>query len=363
VAARGPSRAAIHHRAVTVPGDVAAVWLSPLCRLSAAAGFWFTRVRRRNLIFVGLPFVVAALHRQKRSHLRGIQVLESISLKFTELAEPLRVPAQGVTIFVGPNNSGKSLVLREIEQDISTHSSIASKILSDFEIAWINEEQLNDDIAKLTKKAPAGTSPDISAPEEGSLEQLCENGRVNDLSLGLAVRVFQSHDANVRRSLQAAHKEIGAVRIPAAAIVDVDILKDGGGNWIPWLEAAHVPPASHVGLGHQRATLHKLFIDQNLDMENGGIKQLGKEDQAAANDLFDQLRQYGIFALRNGEVESWLPALGIRSKKAAWAVEMLERLGSDPSDAEYVKPAAGDVWDFMRDVVKWVKEPGRKGTD
>jgi predicted ATP-dependent endonuclease of OLD family len=87
-------------------------------------------------------------------------VLESISLKFTELAEPLRVPAQGVTIFVGPNNSGKSLVLREIEQDISTHASIASKILSDFEIAWINEEQLNDDIAKLTKKAPAGTSPD-----------------------------------------------------------------------------------------------------------------------------------------------------------------------------------------------------------
>jgi predicted ATP-dependent endonuclease of OLD family len=46
-------------------------------------------------------------------------MLESISLKFTELAELLRIPAQGVTIFVGPNNSGKSLVLREIEQDIS----------------------------------------------------------------------------------------------------------------------------------------------------------------------------------------------------------------------------------------------------
>jgi predicted ATPase len=548
-------------------------------------------------------------------------VLESISLKFTELAEPLRVPAQGVTIFVGPNNSGKSLVLREIEQDISTHSSIASKILSDFEIAWINEEQLNDDIAKLTKKAPAGTSPDNvyvgrfnpsghvdggSVPH-GALRQYMAqrvekrwlasqflryflirlDGRTRfDLTtdrprgdlLGQAqnmlMHVFQDKDArkkvrdivfdafniyftveqlsandlrirlssiepdgneqnwneaarefhgnalhikdasdgvqafvgivcavlsgdyrailidepeaflhpplarklghqltsnlkaggtlmasthspdflmgclqaspNVRvvrleysngkskgkivdsavltklfkapllrsanvisalfhdgvvvtesdndrafyaeiyyrlaeqekgypsllfvnaQNKQTIRDIIGPLRafgIPAAAIVDVDILKDGGGNWIPWLEAAHVPPASHVGLGHQRATLHKLFIDQNLDMENGGIKRLGKEDQAAANDLFDQLRQYGIFALRNGEVESWLPALGIRSKKAAWAVEMLERLGSDPSDAEYVKPAAGDVWDFMRDVVKWVKEPGRKGTD
>jgi len=24
-------------------------------------------------------------------------------------------------------------------------------------------------------------------------------------------------------------------------------LKDGGGNWIPWLNAAHIPAASHVG--------------------------------------------------------------------------------------------------------------------
>jgi len=159
---------------------------------------------------------------------------------------------------------------------------------------------------------------------------------------------------------------IGPLRefgVPAAAIVDVDILKDGGGDWIPWLKAAQLPKAMHVGLGHQRASLNKLFLDQKLDMENGGIGQLGKEDQAAANELFDQLRQYGIFAVRNGEVESWLPGLGIKSKKAAWTVEMLERLGSDPHDAAYVNPADGDVWDFMRDVVKWIKEPSRKGTD
>lgn len=41
-------------------------------------------------------------------------MFDSISLKFTELTEALRIPAQGVTVFVGPNNSGKSLVLREI---------------------------------------------------------------------------------------------------------------------------------------------------------------------------------------------------------------------------------------------------------
>jgi hypothetical protein len=87
-------------------------------------------------------------------------MLESISLKFTELAEPLLIPAQGVTIFVGPNNSGKSLVLREIEQDISSNATVANKIVSDFEIVWVGEEQLNGDIAKLSKVAPLGTSPD-----------------------------------------------------------------------------------------------------------------------------------------------------------------------------------------------------------
>jgi hypothetical protein len=159
---------------------------------------------------------------------------------------------------------------------------------------------------------------------------------------------------------------IGPLRafgVPAAAVVDVDILKEGGGNWIPWLTAAHVPEASHVGLGQQRASLHKLFAEQSIDMEHGGIKQFGKDDQAAGNDFFDHLQQYGIFAVRNGAVESWLPQLGIKSKKSAWTVEMLERLGSDPNDGAYVRPAEGDVWDFMRSIVRWVWNSQRKGTD
>jgi predicted ATPase len=547
-------------------------------------------------------------------------VLESISLKFTELAEPLRVPAQGVTIFVGPNNSGKSLVLREIEQDMTSHPRVETKILHDLEIAWMTEETLNTEIAELTKKTPAGISPDsvyvsgfdqngqlyghqvgrtallqymrehreprwiasqflrmflirldgrtrfaltsdrpvgdLLGPAQNilmqlfvddearnkvreivfdafgiyfTIEQLSQNLRIrlsatepdeNEQSWNAAARQFHGKALHIREAsdgvqafvgilcavlsgdyrailidepeaflhpplarklgqqltsnlkangtlmasthspdflmgclqasphvrvvrleysngkskgkivdsavltklfkapllrsanvisalfhdgvvvtesdndrafyaeiyyrlaeqekgypsilfVNAQNKQtirdiIGPLRefgVPAAAIVDVDILKDGGGNWIPWLESAHFPDALRVGLGHQRASLHKLFADQNLDMEHGGIKQLGKDDQAAANDLFDQLRQYGIFVVRNGEVESWLPDLGIRSKKAAWTVEMLERLGSDPSDSAYIKPATGDVWDFMREVVSWVKDPGRKGTD
>jgi hypothetical protein len=88
-------------------------------------------------------------------------------------------------------------------------------------------------------------------------------------------------------------------------------------------KAAHIPTALHVGLGHQRASLHKLFAEQKLDMAKRGIKQLGKEDQAAANELFDQLRQYGIFAVRNGEVESWLSDLSVRLIMISFGFKLL----------------------------------------
>lgn len=548
-------------------------------------------------------------------------MFKSISLKFTECPEPLRFAGSGVTIFVGPNNSGKSLVLREIEQDFSSHQEIDKRILNDFEIAWSDEDNLDQDIEKLTKKSLPGSTADyvhigrfspsgqlesdsvslkalrefMSEHREKrwvasqflrfflirldgrtrfhltnnqprgdllghaqnilmhlfqndadrrkvrdvifdafgqyfTIDQLSENQLRIRLSSeepdeneqnwneaarqfhGKAVHIKEASDgiqafvgivcavlsgdyrailidepeaflhpplarklgsqltsnlrpggtlmasthspdflmgclqasphvrvirleyangrskgkivdsaeltklfkapllrsANVISSLfydgvivaesdndrafyyeiyhrltedtqrypsilfvNAQNKQtirdiIGPLRkfgIPAAAIVDVDILKEGGGNWIPWLNAAHIPKALHVGLGQQRSCLHKLFTERNIDMEQGGISCLELTDQDASNEFFDQLQRYGIFAVRNGELESWLSNLGIRSKKTQWTVEMLERLGSDPKDPAYIRPAAGDVWDFLRGVVEWVSDPQRKGTE
>jgi predicted ATP-dependent endonuclease of OLD family len=87
-------------------------------------------------------------------------MLESISLKFTELAAPIIVPSQGVTIFVGPNNSGKSLVLRELETALSNSAPVDSKILDDFEIIWPDTTQFEEDVQSLKRKAPVGSSPE-----------------------------------------------------------------------------------------------------------------------------------------------------------------------------------------------------------
>ena len=151
--------------------------------------------------------------------------------------------------------------------------------------------------------------------------------------------------------------------VPAAAIPDIDILKDGGKTFSDWLNAAQIPDALHAGYGNQRATIKALFDGTGKDMKSdGGVGVLAAGEKLAAEQLFDILAQYGIFAVRRGELESWLPDLGIPGKKTDWAIAMLERLGSDAASPQYVTPSVGDVWDFMRNVVAWIKDSARRGT-
>jgi hypothetical protein len=159
---------------------------------------------------------------------------------------------------------------------------------------------------------------------------------------------------------------IGPLRefgIPAAAISDIDVVKDGGTTWTNWLAAAHVPTIMHQPLGQQRAALKDALDATGKDMKrDGGIGLLNVADQAAAGHFFDTLDQYGVFAVRRGELENWLPELGVAGKKTDWAVGVLERLGDDPLSKTYVKPTKRDVWDFMREIVAWIQNPTRKGT-
>jgi len=74
------------------------------------------------------------------------------------------------------------------------------------------------------------------------------------------------------------------------------------------------------------------------------------------------LADYGIFVVRKGELENWLQSLNASGKKTDWTISVLEKMGSDPASTDYVKPAQGDVWDFMRSIVVWIKNSARKGT-
>ena len=75
-------------------------------------------------------------------------MLTSITLQFSE-NDDLTLPTQGITVFVGPNNAGKSLVLKELEQAFLIHPFPAGlKILKDYDLFWPDEEIIDTELAK-----------------------------------------------------------------------------------------------------------------------------------------------------------------------------------------------------------------------
>lgn len=94
---------------------------------------------------------------------------------------------------------------------------------------------------------------------------------------------------------------------------------------------------------------------------DGGIDILaGAEKEACAN-FFSKLSEYGIFVVPFGEVESWLKSLPLDRGKSTWLNTVFEAMGEDSALPSYVKPAEGDVWDFIGSIASWVKNSERKG--
>ena len=93
----------------------------------------------------------------------------------------------------------------------------------------------------------------------------------------------------------------------------------------------------------------------------GGLAILSSAEKQAAEDLLTQLRQYGIFVVPGGELESWMKSLGASGHGPAWLIDVFERMGEDPSNPNYVRPDTGDVWAFLRDIRSWLVDPTRKG--
>ena len=159
--------------------------------------------------------------------------------------------------------------------------------------------------------------------------------------------------------------------IPTVGIVDIDVVKDGGAVWTRHLEACSWPPNQldpchrhrQIVYDALKAAAQKGEKAEEYFKRHGGITLLAKEDREAADNLFDGLERYGYFVVRNGEVESWLPALKVpRGKRSnGWRAAIFAAMGSNPSDATYLKPSKGDVWDFMGRIHGWMADATRRG--
>jgi ABC-type branched-subunit amino acid transport system ATPase component len=81
-------------------------------------------------------------------------MLKTIVLKFSENSD-LTVDSTGVTIFVGPNNAGKSLLLREIQEAfLRAEYPPLGKILKGYEVTWPTETDVRAEIAKSLPLKP-----------------------------------------------------------------------------------------------------------------------------------------------------------------------------------------------------------------
>jgi predicted ATPase len=157
-------------------------------------------------------------------------------------------------------------------------------------------------------------------------------------------------------------KPLRELGIPAIAIVDIDILKEGGQVWSNFLGSGFVPQISQAPLGSIRQAIKQKFADLSIDMKKqGGISSLPSDEKEAAQNLLGQLEEYGLFVVPNGELESWLKELEASGHGPKWLVEVFEKMGENPDSADYVRPVDGDVWNFIGSIKKWASSVNRKG--
>lgn len=157
-------------------------------------------------------------------------------------------------------------------------------------------------------------------------------------------------------------KPLRELGIPAATIVDIDILKEGGTVWTNFLKGGFVPEISNESLGSLRNTVKRKFEELNINMKiQGGISALPSDEREGADNLLNQISDYGLFVVKNGELESWLKELEVNGHGSKWLIDVFEKMGENPDLEGYLKPTDSDVWIFLQNIRDWLLNPNRKG--
>jgi ABC-type cobalamin/Fe3+-siderophores transport system ATPase subunit len=169
-------------------------------------------------------------------------------------------------------------------------------------------------------------------------------------------------NAQNKQTIQTIIRPLRQLGIPAAGIVDIDVLKEGGTNWNNLLSSANVPAIAHGSLATMRSAVKQAMDNTGQDMKRGGgVAILQQAEQEAALNLLEQLAEYGIFVVPGGELESWLNQLGASSHGSSWLISVFEKMGEDPEALDYLRPSSGDVWSFIQSLKTWLIDSSRKG--
>ena len=166
--------------------------------------------------------------------------------------------------------------------------------------------------------------------------------------------------------------------IPAAGVVDLDVLQDAGGATARLLTHAGAGQAAALFAGQLRSKVRNYFaarakaqLEQEGKFEADKIKprterlikrggvdnRVDGRERKDLEDFVHLMKRHGIFVPLRGEVETWLPELRKGDvEKKRWLGEIFTAMGSLEEPSGYLKPESGDVWDFMREIARWVDE-------
>lgn len=190
--------------------------------------------------------------------------------------------------------------------------------------------------------------------------RLTEIGRGVDDALFLNAQNLQT----IRRLV----RPLRMVGVPAAAVADLDVLRDDNNSWRLLMEDCGIPVIDQAQLDKERQAVVTAIqalpaaMNGKLAIKHGGVRALEAADQALARALLTKVAEYGLFVVPGGELESWLIGLGVAaSNKADWIVDVFNRLGDDDKSPSYIRPSADDVWAFIDTIASWVNNPNRKG--
>lgn len=157
-------------------------------------------------------------------------------------------------------------------------------------------------------------------------------------------------------------KPLRKMGIPAASIIDLDILKKGGAEWANQMSAIGIPKQQMESMAKFRLEILKSLEEEgNIWEKSGGVLNLSNDSRESAENLLQILATYGMFVVPGGSLESWLKDLGVSARKSRWLFAIFEKMGVDPQGSNYVKPCQGDVWEFMGAVRRWMVDPARRG--
>lgn len=155
--------------------------------------------------------------------------------------------------------------------------------------------------------------------------------------------------------------------VPCAGVVDLDVVSEGGTNWTNQATSIGIPTAMRTSVeASRKSTFDSLKAvsndnDPKAYKRDGGINLLEGGDKEAAEAFLVSLAEYGLFVVPTGEIESWLPNLDIPRAKYTWLRQIFEKMGTNPTEAGYVNPSEGDVWEFIGSLQNWLNNQARKG--